>query len=324
MFQRTRGGAVLFLAMLLADPAIAQIPASALTTPMTQASDSYRFAVGDLRITALSDGTVPQDLHALLINTNRSELEALLHRAHRTNPIEASINAFLIEDGKRRILVDTGAGELFGPGNGGKLVSSLASVGVRPDQIDDVLITHVHTDHSGGLVLNGRMAFPNATIHVAKADVDFFLDPRNAARTGYDIKYFEEAIKTLKPYVDAGRVKTFTASGTILPGIRASLHPGHTPGSAFFVASSRGQSITFIGDLVHVEPVQFPRPAVTIVYDVDPDAAAKMRIAQFESFARERTLIAAPHLPFPGVGNIREENGGFTWLPIEYVNRAAQ
>lgn len=310
-------------ALLVAAPVAAQAPLPS-PTPITQASGSYRFAVGDLRITALSDGTVPQDLHKLMTNTSTTELDVLLTRAQRRNPIEASINAFLIEDGARRILVDTGSGELFGPGNGGKLVASLTSVGVRPEQIDDILITHVHTDHSGGLMRNGQRTFPNATVHVAKADVDFFLDPGNAARTGYGVQYFEEAAKTLKPYLDTGKVKGFAGPATILPGITASLHPGHTPGSAFFVARSRGKSITFIGDIVHVEPVQFPRPAITIVYDLDPKAAARVRTDQFGRFARERTLVAAPHLPFPGVGHLRAEGAGYVWLPTEYVNREAR
>lgn len=317
------GKSLILAASLVAGP-FAVNAQSVSRAPLAQISDSYRFTIGDLRITALSDGTVPQDLHKLLKNTTQKELDDLLRHAHRTNPIEASINAFLIQDGTRLILVDTGSGELFGPGNGGKLVASLSSVGVRPEQINDILITHVHTDHSGGLVQKGRLTFPNATVHVAKADVDFFLDRENALRTGYGNQYFEEAIKTLKPYVDAGQVKTFDASGPILPGITASLHSGHTPGSAFFVASSRGQSITFIGDLIHVAPVQFPRPAITITYDLDPKAAAQNRMEQFARFAREATLVAAPHLPFPGVGQLRADGEGYDWLPIEYVNREAK
>src|SRR5262249_29996836 len=93
--------------------------------------------------------------------------------------------AFLVEDGSRRALVDTGAGELFGPGLGGKLPASLVAVGCRPEQVDDILITHVHTDHSGGLVVGGKLGFPNATVHVAREDADLFLDPSNAERAGY-------------------------------------------------------------------------------------------------------------------------------------------
>lgn len=290
-------------------------------TPIAQHAATYRFMVGHLRITALSDGTVPQDLHALMTRTSHAELDALLFDAHQSNPVEASINAYLIEDGARRILVDTGSGELFGPGNGGKLVARLAAIGVKPEQIDDILITHVHTDHSGGLTLGGRLTFPNATVHVSRADADFFLDIGNAAKTGYGRQYFTEAAKTLKPYVDAGKVRTFTDRAAILPGITATLHPGHTPGSAFFVAESGGQSITFIGDIIHVAPVQFPRPSITIVYDLVPEQAARVRAEAFAAFAKSRTLVAGPHLPFPGVGYVDTSDGSYAWAPIEYVDR---
>jgi glyoxylase-like metal-dependent hydrolase (beta-lactamase superfamily II) len=131
-----------------------------------QGPDHYSFTVGDVKITALSDGTVPQDLHVLLQNTTNEKTDALLARGFLSNPYEASINAFLFQDGNRLVLVDTGSGEFFGPGFGGKLLSSLASVGVSPAQITDILLTHAHDDHMGGLVHGGKLTFPNATVHM--------------------------------------------------------------------------------------------------------------------------------------------------------------
>lgn len=303
----------------------APVTTSSFAKPRLQLPGVYRFDVGDFHLTALSDGTVPQDLPELLTNTTPEEIDQLLYRAFLTNPIEVSINVFAIEAGPRLALVDTGAGELFGPGNGGKLISSLNAAGFRPEQITDILITHVHTDHSGGLVVEGQNQFPNATVHVGQPDVEFFLDPANAARTGYGMQHFEQAIKTLKPYVDAGQVKTFAGTTEVLPGITATVHPGHTPGSAFFVAESRGEKITFIGDIVHAAAVQFPKPSVTIVYDLDAEGAAAVRTQSFSAFAQQRALVGAPHLPFPGVGHVRAEpDGGFAWVPIDYTNRQAE
>jgi glyoxylase-like metal-dependent hydrolase (beta-lactamase superfamily II) len=284
----------------------------------------YRFDVGDLRLTALSDGTVAQDVHAIMTNVSPAELDGALHDGYLTNPVETSINVVLIETGGRLVLVDTGAGELFGPGNGGKLVSALAAAGVSPPQITDILITHVHADHSGGLTVGGERLFANATVYAGEPDVDFFLDPANSTATGYDMHYFDEAIKTLKPYVDAGKVRAFSGTTEVLPGITATLHPGHTPGTAFYVAESRGESITFIGDVIHFGAVQFPNPSVTVVYDLDSAAAAAVRAQQFSLFAQQRALVSAPHLPFPGVGHLRAEaGGGFRWVPVEYTNRQA-
>ncbi|RAL97247.1 MBL fold metallo-hydrolase [Agrobacterium sp. MS2] len=289
-----------------------------------QVTDSYSFPLGDFRITALSDGTVPQDLYKLLTGTSQSHTTELLDKAFLANPVEASINAFLNQSPGKNILVDTGSGDLFGPGNGGKLLDSLASVGVKADDISDILITHIHTDHTGGLVRNGQPAFRNATVHVGAPDLSFFLDSSNAKKAVYPESYFDEAAKTIGVYERLGKVKTFGDGETILPGVRASLHPGHTPGSAFFIVSSREKSITFIGDVIHVAAVQFPDPNVTILYDVKPQEAALARKEAFEDFAQHRKLVAAPHISFPGVGYIRSEGPDtFSWHPLEYRNRAA-
>lgn len=287
----------------------------------TQIAGTYRFFVGDVRVTALSDGTVPIDLHELLRGVPQARIDALLARNFQANPAEASINAYLLELGQRRVLVDAGAGDLFGPGNGGRLPEVLAAAGVRPEAITDILITHVHSDHSGGLVRNGRMLFPNATIHAGRADVDFFLEPANAARTGYDRRYFDEADRTLRPYVDAGRVRPIERSGEILPGLAAELHPGHTPGSAFYVLTSRGQRLVFIGDVIHAGAVQFPQPTVTITFDQDQPRARAVRRQAFARFAADGSLLAAPHLSFPGVGHIRREGAGYRWFPVEFGDR---
>ncbi len=303
-------------------PAMATPPAQAVQAGYRQAADSYAFPLGDITVTALSDGTVPQDLYKLLIGASHDHIDNLLGAAYLANPVEASINAFLIQDGKRMILVDTGSGELFGPGFGGKLPDSLDSLGIKPDEITDILITHIHTDHTGGLVRQGKPVFPNATVHVGAPDAAFFLDPKNAGKTGYDKRYFEEAIKTIGVYDKLGQMKVFGQNDTILPGIVGTIHPGHTPGSAFFKVTSKGQSIVFIGDIVHVAAVQFPDPGVAITYDLKPGAAVSTRKTAFADFADGRQLVAAPHLQFPGVGRVRAEgNGKFSWHPMEYRNR---
>jgi glyoxylase-like metal-dependent hydrolase (beta-lactamase superfamily II) len=287
----------------------------------TQLPGVYRLRLGDFQISSLSDGTVPQDLDKLLTGTTTDEVHGLLDRSFLKTPVEASINAFLIDTGSRLVLVDTGAGQFFGPGFGGKLVSSLAAAGYQPQQIDDILITHVHTDHSGGLVEGERLVFPNATIHVGRPDIDFFLNRANAAASGYDSKYFDEAAKTLGPYLRAGKVKAFTGRTQIMPGVTAIPTPGHTPGHSFYLIESRGQQLELIGDIVHVASVQLPEPRITIVYDVDAAAAAAQRAKQFATLSSDRRLVAAAHLPFPGIGHIRAETTGYSWVPVDYIGR---
>lgn len=319
--MRTQIASILaVLALFSANPSIAQ-PADRHESTALQGADFFRFRLGDITVTALSDGTVPQDLHALLRNTTPQQTDQQLSEAFLQNPVEASINAFLFPLGNRLVLVDTGAGELFGRGNGGKLVESLAAAGYRPEQVTDILLTHIHTDHSGGLVRDGERTFPKAILHAGEPDLAFFLDSRNAAASGYDSKYFYEAIETVKPYVEAGKVASFSGRSEILPGLVAEIHSGHTPGSAFYTLTNGREQITFIGDIIHVAAIQFPHPEVTIVYDVSPAEAAITRSKAFAAFADERTLVAAPHLPFPGIGHLRRAEVGYDWVPVEYGNR---
>lgn len=289
---------------------------------VSQQAGGYTVKIGNVRVTSVTDGTVPQDLHALLKRADGQQIDALLRRSYLTNPVEASINAFLIEMPGHEILVDTGSGDLFGPGNGGRMLESMASLGIKPEQITDILITHAHSDHVGGLVRGGKAVFQNATVWIGKPDIDFFFDRSNQAKTGYDKSYFDIAQNMLKPYIDADRLKTFAKTTEVLPGITATLHPGHTPGAAFYTLTSSGEHITFAGDTIHVAAVQFPYPDITITYDQDQDKAAAVRKALFAGAAKGGDLIAVPHLPFPGIGHVRDNGqGGFTWLPVNYTNR---
>jgi glyoxylase-like metal-dependent hydrolase (beta-lactamase superfamily II) len=311
--------AAITIVLIIATSTSSEIATDNATT--AQVPGVYSFRLGEFTITALSDGTVPQDLHKVLTNTDSAEIKQSLDRNFLANPVEASINAFLIDTGDRQVLVDTGAGQLFGPGLGGKLQASLKTAGYAPDDIDLILITHVHTDHSGGLVENGRLMFPTATVYVGKPDVDLWLNPANAAnaeRLNLDRRFFDEAAKTIKPYLDAGKLKLLSGETAILPGITARPTPGHTPGHNFYVVESGGESIEFWGDILHFGSVQFPNPRITVIYDVDSNAAAAQRSQQFARAEQSRRLVAAAHLSFPGVGHIRAEGQGYTWIPVDY------
>ena len=252
----------------LAAPTPVAVPDTIAGTVRQTAPAIYRFTIGDARITALSDGSVPLDLHQLLRGVTPQAIDDILARSFLANPAEASINAYLIDFNGRRILVDVGAGDLFGPGNGGRLLEALAAAGAAPETITDILITHVHSDHSGGLTKAGKIVFPRATVYAGGADIRFFSDVANAAKSGIDKRFWTQTEQTLTPYVTAGRVKPIDTDGEVVPGIRAELQPGHTPGTAFYTLTSKGQSIVFVGDVIHAGAVQFPRPDVTITFDV--------------------------------------------------------
>ncbi len=240
----------------------------------------YTFKLGTYEITVISDGTVPQDLHVLLKGASQQTVDGLLNKVHLHNPVEASINVFLINTGKKLILVDTGAGDFFGKGFGGKFSERLNKLGVKPEDISDILITHIHTDHTGGLVHAGKAVFPNANIYVGKADVDFFRDANNQnGVNGYDKAYFQQAQTAMQPYVALGHVKPLSGAQKILADFNAYPTPGHTPGhTAYFHPGLPGphgpQRVLIAGDaLGHSGGGKLRLPMR--IYTEDMDAAVK-------------------------------------------------
>lgn len=310
------------LAMATAIPFGGQAAHAAGPQIRTQAPGYYRMMLGDYEITALSDGTVPQAMDKLLINIQAGDVETLAALNFQTLPLETSINAYLIHTGTQLLLVDTGAGELFGPKAGGRLSNNLKAAGYEPGQIDAVLLTHLHADHSGGLVVGGNMVFPNAMIHVAQADHDFRLSIAEESRAAAkDKRTFEQSRASLQPYVTAGKVKTFQGATELFPGVTTIPAPGHTPGHTYYAVESQGKKLLMWGDTVHAAEVQLPRPAVTIQYDDDSAAAATQRAKLLADVARQRTLIGAAHISFPGLGYLRAEGSGYSWVPVTYSTR---
>lgn len=280
----------------------------------------YHFKLGDFDVTALSDGTLPIPTDVLLKGAKPGEVAARLAETYQSTSVDASINSYLIKAGDRLVLVDAGTGELYGP-TLNKLAASLGAIGYQPEQITDILITHIHTDHTGGLMDGKRMVFPNATLHVEKRELDYWMSANNRAKAPDDAKqYFDQAAAKMKPYVDSGRVKTFSGATQLFPGIRSIPSPGHTPGHSFYALESKGEKLVFWGDLLHVAEVQLPNPGVTIVFDVDPTAAAAQRKQAFADAIKGRYWVAGDHVAFPGVGHLRTEGDGYRWVPMPYVN----
>jgi len=281
----------------------------------------YRMKIGNIDVIALTDGTIGVDFLPLLTNIKPGEVESLLAREYvKPTAVEASINAYLIQIDNKLILVDTGAGELLGP-KLDKLPNSLRSVGLRPEQITDILLTHIHPDHSGGLTVGGRRVFPNATVHVNKLELDYWTNKSLGEKAPEPTKtFFQQVDQTVTPYIKSGQVKTFDGEVQLFPGLRTVAGYGHTPGQTYYVLQSNGQTLVFWGDTIHVQDVQFADPSVTIKFDVDPKAAAAKRKLALADAAKNGYLVALDHAYFPGVGHVQKEGDHYRWIPVPYIN----
>lgn len=278
---------------------------------------------GDVDVIALSDGTVGlQVLDGLLLNAKSGEVQSLLGDNYQKSPINASINAFLIRLAGRLILVDAGSAELVGPTTN-KLPDSLRAVGVQPEQITDIFLTHIHPDHSGGLMEGNKKVFPNAIIQVDIREVTYWFDKSIAETAAEPLKtFFSQVDPKVKPYLDSGQLKTFDGATEFFPGFRSQPAYGHTPGHSLYVLENAGEKLVFCGDLGHVEAIQFDDPSVCIKFDSDSVTAAEQRKKTFADAAEHRYLLAFAQVSFPGVGHVRKEGDHYRWIPVEYINDA--
>ncbi|MDR2837735.1 MAG: MBL fold metallo-hydrolase [Azonexus sp.] len=289
----------------------------------TQVPGYYRLMLGNVEITALFDGTVALD-ETTLKNVTARDRQRLLAKQFIAGPkMQTAVNAYLINSGGKLVLIDAGAAKAA-PGLG-HVVDNLKAAGYSPEQVDAVLLTHLHFDHINGLLTaDGQRAFPNAEIWSAKADSDFWLSEEIAAKAPAGVQgFFKMSRDAAAPYRAKGQWKTFDSDRELLPGIRSIDTHGHTPGHASYLIADGGQQLLVLGDLVHNHAVQFARPDVAFEYDSDPPQAVKIRKQIFARAAREKLMIAGMHLPFPGIGHVRREKKGFAWVPAEFTPLAA-
>ncbi len=284
----------------------------------TSAPGYYRMMLGDFEVTALSDGTVKLPVDKILTNTTPAKVNKALAKVYQSAPLETSVNGYLINTGSKLVLIDTGAAKLFGP-TLGDLAANLKAAGYQPEQVDEVYITHMHADHVGGLMDGDKLAFPNATIRADKQEADYWLSQANMDKAPADAKsFFQGAMASLNPYVKANHFSPFEGNTELVPGIKAMASHGHTAGHSTYVVESKGQKLVLWGDLMHVAAVQFDEPSVTIAFDSESKAAAAQRKAAYADAAKAGYIVGASHLAFPGLGRLRANGKGYTWVPLNY------
>jgi glyoxylase-like metal-dependent hydrolase (beta-lactamase superfamily II) len=282
----------------------------------------YRYNVGDIRVTVLSDGfRIIPSLDDYILNAPTEELLATLAAAGLpTDHLKSFYNPILVETGGRRVLIETGIGEAMFQsmaGQRGRLLLNLAAAGVDRGDIDVVAISHFHPDHVNGLLLaDGTPAFPSAEILVPRPEWDHWMDDAEMARApeGRITELFHNCRRV---FDGLGRkVTCFDWGHEIAPGVTSVATPGHSVGHTAFVLGSGAERVFVQGDLNNQEIVFSRHVDWQFGFDHDPEQACLARRQVYDMLAREKIPVQAYHHPFPGLGRVEREGAAFRVVPI--------
>jgi glyoxylase-like metal-dependent hydrolase (beta-lactamase superfamily II) len=316
MIQITRRALLTGSAALAAGPVLASAP-----IVDTQAPGFYRYKVGDYELTQLSDGaaTFPMPDH-FVTNVSKDRAIAEAEKLYLAPPgkITVPFNPVLINTGSKLVLIDTGYGPNVSP-RVGHLPASLAAAGISPEQIDTVIISHIHPDHTNGLhTKDGALTFPNAEILMPEKDWAFWMSAENAAKANDPVSkgYFANAQKTLSDLID--HVSTYAWDKEVAPGVTSIGTPGHTPGHTSFAVASGKDRMFVQSDVTNIPAFFLRHPDWHVMYDHDPELAQRTRHRFYDMAATEKALVAGYHFPFPSLGHVEKNGMDYRLVPMNW------
>ena len=297
-------------------------PAAAATTapaaapepaPAPKIENTKALMIGDLEATAVRDGSLefPNDNKVFGVGHTPEDVAALLNAAGQpTDKIQLSLQPLLVQTADRVMLFDSGAGSNFGP-NSGQLLANLTAAGIDPKSVTDIFISHVHGDHVGGLVdANGALNYPNAKIHIAKAEWKFLEGLGADKAKDIAVSNYDALVAGMKPKVDAFAPGAELVKGTV----RAVDIKGHTPGHSGYLITQGPDSLLYVGDSMHHYVVSVQKADWPMNFDSDQAQGAKSRAALIADSAAKGQRIYAVHFPFPGVGKFEKQGEGYVWV----------
>jgi glyoxylase-like metal-dependent hydrolase (beta-lactamase superfamily II) len=280
----------------------------------------YALRVGELDVLVVSDGVLPLPTAMLAHNADPAVRAAWLDDMFLPrDAFDWALNVLVVRSRGRTILIDAGLGfdpDLHLP-RAGQLAKRLESAGIDLGSVTDVVLTHMHMDHVGGLLVDGvkdRLR-PDLRIHVAAAEVKFWESPdfsRTAMPPGFPDALRSAAKRFMNEY--RSQLRTFEEEYEVAPGVVVCRTGGHTPGHSVVRLASGGDRLTFAGDAIF--PVGFDHPEWHNGFEHDPEESARVRVALLREVAATGELLVATHLPFPSVGRVAVAGDAFRWVPV--------
>lgn len=280
----------------------------------------YVQRVGDIDVMVISDGVLPLPTKMLAHNADPSVRAAWLHDMFLPpDAFDWALNVVVVRRGDQTILIDAGLGadpDLHLP-RAGQLIRRLEAAGIELSDVTDVVLTHLHMDHIGGLLIDGvkQQLRPDLRIHVAAAEVKFWESP-DFSRTAMPPGFPDALRSTAKRFVKEfrGQLRTFEEKQEVAPGVIVTRTGGHTPGHSVVRVASGGDALTFAGDAIFA--VGFEQPDWHNGFEHDPEEAARVRVRLLRELAETGEMLVATHLPFPSVGRVAIDGEAFRWVPV--------
>jgi glyoxylase-like metal-dependent hydrolase (beta-lactamase superfamily II) len=281
----------------------------------------YRFKLGNFQVVSVSDGGTLLQPMKMLYAPDASEDEyrtTLRNHVREAEPEYSHLNTLFVGTGDNKILIDTGAGSMLGPGCGKQRVNLLRA-GIDPDSIDSIILSHGHVDHVGGILNeSGDSNFPNARFFISKEEWDFWTADHVTIGQRIPEQMKEMAIHGAKHELAAIKDRvTFVKPGEfVFPSIEAIDARGHAPGQLAFRIISGEDTLVYAADTMHSTAISLEHPEWANALDNDQVTGCETRLAFLKRLATERTLITVPHFPFPGLGRISQTVRGYGWEPL--------
>ena len=278
----------------------------------------YALQVGDIEVLVISDGVLPITSRTMATNADAGEYGQWLDdRFLPRDVLDWPLNVVVVRSGGRTILVDAGLGVEFPDfPRAGQTVHRLEAAGIDPAAVTDVVLTHLHMDHVGGLLTDGlkERLRPDLRVHVATAEAEFWESP-DFSHTDMPAPVPDALRSIASRFLDEyrGQMRTFETEYEVAPGVLISRTGGHTPGHSIVRLASGGDRLTFAGDAVFAPG--FDNPEWHNGFEHDPEESARVRIRLLRELAATGESMVATHLPFPSVCLVAVAGNAFRGVP---------